>query len=49
MNILARHSREGGNLRERPPTLHFCVECLKEKLSSHFGNLKVFEKKWQAS
>jgi hypothetical protein len=39
-----RHSREGGNLRKRPHTLHFSEECSKEKLGSQNGNSKIFEK-----
>jgi hypothetical protein len=39
-----RHSREGGNLRECPPTLNFCGECSKEKLGFQNGNSKIFEK-----
>jgi hypothetical protein len=45
MSLLARHSREGGNLYKRPPILHFIEAIFKEKLSSHFGNSKIFEKR----
>jgi hypothetical protein len=42
---LTRHSREGGNLRERPYTLHVCGEYSKEKLVFQNENSKIFEKK----